>query len=192
MHPRVPEFSAQRLDIQAFARAGATLQGDTPVASLERLSSAAHGADEGRTVAGSVHWATRGEVRERLGAAPQVWLHVEATTRLPMTCQRCLQSVDEPLHVERWFRFVNSENEAAEQDTEAEEDLLVLQRRFNLLDLIEDELLLALPIIARHPVCPDPLPLGNDPPDEPADLPERPNPFAALEALKKKPKPRGH
>ena len=49
-------------------------------------------------------------------------------------------------------------------------------------ELIEDELLLALPLVPRHDVCPAPLPrafVEDDPATDPAD-----NPFAALAALK--------
>ena len=47
-------------------------------------------------------------------------------------------------------------------------------------ELIEDELLLAMPIVPRHEVCPEPLVATVDElPDDPA-----PNPFAALAALK--------
>jgi uncharacterized protein len=194
MQPRSPEFKAERLDIQAFAKAGATLEGRTPIASMERLSASAHGAPEGGdpTPEGEVRWTAHGEVRERLGAAPQVWLHLSAETALPMTCQRCLQPVVEPLEVDRWFRFVASEEEAAEEDTDAEEDLLVLQRQLKLLELIEDELLLALPVIARHDACPDPLPQPEDLADDAEEETKAPNPFAVLEALKKGPPRRRH
>jgi uncharacterized protein len=192
MQSRSPEFKPERLEIQAFASAGATLEGSTPIAKLERLSASAHGAAEGEAPPpdGEVRWTARGEVRERLGAPAQVWLHVRAEADLPMTCQRCLKPVVEPLDVDRWFRFVASEEEAANEDTDAEEDLLVLQRQFKLLELIEDELLLALPVIARHDTCPDPLPQPAPGPDDEADAPAAPNPFAVLEALKKGP-PRG-
>lgn len=181
-----PDFKAERLDVQGFARAGAALSGSTPIASMQRLSESAHTGDDvpAAPLEGEVRWQAQGELRQRVGTPPQVWLHVHAETTLPMTCQRCLQPVGEPLQVDRWFRFVASETEAAEQDSDAEEDVLVINRQFRLLELIEDELLLALPVIARHDTCPAPLPL-----DESAagaeEQGERPNPFAALEALKK-------
>ena len=53
--------------------------------------------------------------------------------------------------------------------------------------LIEDELLLALPLVPRHEQCPEPLPrafVEDDPAIDPAD-----NPFAVLAALKRGPRP---
>ena len=63
--------------------------------------------------------------------------------------------------------------------------VLALTPALDLADLIEDELLLALPLVPRHDVCPAPLPVPDN-----ADVPEEDepvNPFAALAALKTKP-----
>lgn len=193
MQPRSNEFKAHRLDLQAFARADGRLDGTTPLSTLPRLRASAHGRDdpEAPPVDGGVQWRVAGELRERVGTAPQVWLHVTAHTTLPLTCQRCLKPVSQTLDVDRSFRFVANESEAAEQDADAEEDVLVLSRQFNVLELIEDELLLDLPVIARHEVCPEPLAAAAAEAEDEAPEEPRPNPFAALEALKK-PGRRGH
>jgi uncharacterized protein len=52
--------------------------------------------------------------------------------------------------------------------------------------LIEDEVLMDLPVVPRHAVCPVPVKLATADPDfELAAV--KPNPFAALSALKAKP-----
>jgi uncharacterized protein len=63
--------------------------------------------------------------------------------------------------------------------------VLALTRHLDALELVEDELLLSLPLVPRHEVCPQPLPVTTAelPEDEDGDE-ERPNPFAALAALK--------
>mgnify|MGYP003353005379 CR=1 FL=1 len=76
------------------------------------------------------------------------------------------------------------EQQAAELDAELEDDVLSLERSIDLRELVEDELLLALPLVPRHAECPEPLPLPDD--EAPADVPEQPRPFAALAALKGK------
>ena len=58
--------------------------------------------------------------------------------------------VDVPLDVERSFRFVADEATAEALDEECDEDLLALGREFDLRELIEDELLMALPVVPRH------------------------------------------
>ncbi len=60
----------------------------------------------------------------------------------------------------------------------------VISRDFDALSLVEDELILSLPLVPRHEVCPEHLPSQVE--DEAFEAAsERPNPFAALAALKK-------
>jgi uncharacterized protein len=89
------------------------------------------------------------------------------------------------LQVERRLRFVHGEDAAAQLDAQSEDDVLALTRALDLRELIEDELLLALPIVPRHEVCAEPLPVAIDAEaDAPAGDPA-PGPFAALAALKR-------
>ena len=115
------------------------------------------------------------------GAASQVWLHLRAETHLWLVCQRCLQPVAVDVHGRRSFQFVAGEADAARLDADSEDDVLALTRSLDLLALAEDELLLNLPLVPRHEVCPQPLPLAAGPalPDD------APHPFAALAALKR-------
>jgi uncharacterized protein len=57
------------------------------------------------------------------------------------------------VQVDRPFRFVSSEQAAEAEDDQAEEDLLVATPSFDALTLIEDELILALPLVPRHDDC---------------------------------------
>ena len=126
----------------------------------------------------------RGERSAARGPGPQIWLHVSASTRLPLECQRCLAPVEVAVDVARSFGFVHGVDAAAQLDAESEDDVLALTRALDLRELIEDELLLALPLVPRHEHCPQPLPV---PIDSDADSVEEgtPNPFAALAALKR-------
>ena len=79
-------------------------------------------------------------------------------------------------------RFVETEAQAEAEDEEAEEDVLALTPEFDLLALVEDVLILAVPLVALHGEC---SPEGYDPlVEEPA---EKTNPFAVLATLKKTP-----
>ena len=89
-----------------------------------------------------------------------------------------------PIDITREFRFVANEEEAAAQDDDSEEDLLVSSREFNLAELIEDELLMGLPLIPRHDVCPTPIKLEAVDPDFEATSLVKPNAFAALAQLR--------
>jgi uncharacterized protein len=174
------DFDPLRLDVAAFAKAAGDLADRWPLRLFDRLTETAV-ADALPADGGDVAWHARGEARPMRGAETQVWLHVGATTCVPLECQRCLRAVEVPLSIERSFLFVHGEDAAAQLDTDSEDDVLALTRALDLRELVEDELLLALPIVPRHDVCPVPLvpPAAVDEP-----LAEKPNPFAALAALK--------
>lgn len=172
-----------RLDVEAFAKDGDELTGEWPLSALHRLCESAH-AESLPGDADQVAWQARGELRPVRGDRPQVWLHVGALARIRLECQRCLQPVEAELQAKRSFQFAPDEVTAAEIDAESEDDVLVLTRALDLKELVEDELILALPLVPRHDSCPQPL-VAPEAVDEP--LEERPNPFAALAALKGKP-----
>ncbi len=180
-------WNPDRLDVRAFALAGASLQAEDPMTRFERLQAEAH-ADEGHPAPGSVAWRARGEMRpSATGGAPAVWLHLQAEASVPLTCQRCLGPVDTPLSVDRWFRFVNDEATAAAEDDDCEEDLLALEPRPRLQDVLEDELLMELPLVPLHDTCPVPVIMQASDPMVGLDdgESERKNPFAELAKLKK-------
>ena len=117
-----------------------------------------------------MRWTARGEARAQPGSADQVWLHLTASATIPLTCQRCMKPVDVPLSVERSFRFVADEATAEIEDEQSEEDVLALERDFSLTELIEDELLMELPLVPRHDVCPEAVKMAAVDPDFEAEL----------------------
>lgn len=176
-------WNPTRFDAAAFAQAAGVLEGRTPLADLIRLAEDLHPAD-GALPPTEVLWTLRGEMRPpRTGSQPDVWLQLVASVTVPLTCQRCLGPVPEPLEVDRWFRFVADEAAAEAQDDDCDEDLLALEPRPDMLAVLEDELLMSLPLVPMHEVCPEPVPLA-DPNPLPEAQEERPNPFAQLARLK--------
>jgi uncharacterized protein len=172
-------FDPLLLNVEAFAKQAHALDGQWPVASLTRLVEAAH-PEASPGPGDSVTWQIRGESRPARSGPPEVWLHVAAATRLSLVCQRCLQPVATALAAHRSFRFVHGEAAAAELDADSEDDVLALSRSLDVSELVEDELLLSLPLVPRHDICPQPLRSPDD-----SVLSERENPFAALAALKR-------
>jgi len=175
------EYSPDRLDIKAFAQAGGHLSGHDSLLKYERLAQEAKGLHPDLLV----DWKALSEIRPEAGGPGQIWLHLSVHASFPMECQRCLTPVDVPLDVERSFRFVADEATAEALDEECDEDLLALSREFDLRELIEDELLMALPVVPRHEECPTSVPLASSDDDFEAANSEKPNPFAALAALRK-------
>ncbi len=171
------EFSAARLDVRAFAQSQGHLQGQAPLSAFSRIAQDA--VQEG----GQVHWQAEGELVEQAGGSGQVWLHLSADAVVPMTCQRCMAVALIPLEVDRSFRFVADEATAEAEDDDSEEDVLALSREFDLLGLIEDELLMELPVVPRHDVCPAPVSMQSSDADFLQAGEEKPNPFAVLRGL---------
>jgi uncharacterized protein len=179
------EFDPRHLDVAAFAAAGGELAGDVAGDALTRLASATLAAADSPRA--DVRWRARGERQLLPGAGIQPSLDVEAETEVVLECQRCLQPMRLVLHPERRLFFVDGEDAAAALDAEVDDDVLALTSPLDLLALVEDELLLALPLVPRHEVCLQPLPRAFA--DDSAAAAPADNPFAVLAALKQGSRP---
>ena len=93
-------------------------------------------------------------------------------------------SVDVAVLVQQSFRFCDNEEMAEAQDVDAEEDVLALNPDLSLMELVEDEVLMALPLVPRHEVCPVEVKLAVADSAFEAALLEKTQPFAALAQLK--------
>ena len=176
------QLQANRLNMQTFAQEGAPLAATTLLETMERLVHETQGLQRDSAVT----WQANAEVRAGAGPSDDVWLHLEATTSLPLTCQRCMGVVTTSVQIDQWYRFVATEEIAMAEDDEAEEDLLVMAPQFDLLALLEDELLMALPLVPMHEICPVMPRSSAVDIVKPGDAPVKPNPFAVLAQLKKK------
>lgn len=174
------EFVADKLDVVAFGRAGAELTGREDLRQRSRLLDETRGQGEHLPI----EWEARGEAVPVSGAEPGIWLHLKARATLPLICQRCLAPVDVTLQVDRSFRFVADEGTALAEDNDSEEDLLVISRTFDLPELVEDELLMEMPAVPRHDVCPVDVKLQAADAGFDASEASKPNPFAVLQKLK--------
>ena len=182
-------FRAERLDVAGLARVGGSLKGHTALQKYERLMQdiCRQELDLGSDF--EVVWQATGELRNLAGNTAQTWLHVKASGKLPQICQRCLSEVVTSLEVDRSYRFVADETTAEALDDSCEEDLLALSREFNLVELIEDELLMALPLVPMHETCPKQPKMTVADADFEQQMHEKSNPFAVLESLKSKKQP---
>jgi uncharacterized protein len=171
---------SRHLDVRAFARSSGTLGGTAHLSDFARVSQDCVDGGTGSTVA----WSAAGAVRTDTGKEPQILLHLQIDAVLPLTCQRCLEPVQTPAVVDQWFRFVPDEETADAQDDDSAEDLLVESAQFDLRELVEDELVLAMPLIPSHDRCPTaPRLSASDPGFDDAEQ-GKPNAFAVLGKLK--------
>ena len=104
--------------------------------------------------------------------------------RAAVPCQRCLEPVVIEVAAEFAVEVVWNEEQAA-AIIKLADSWIVPERQANLVELLEDELLLALPVVSYHPQgqCKDDLRGLIEPAEE--EITANDNPFAVLESLKK-------
>jgi uncharacterized protein len=110
-------------------------------------------------------------------------LRVQVRAELPLQCQRSLERFLYPVRIDQDLGLVRDE---AQEDSLPEGMEAVLVGEDGALhpaDLIEDELLLAVPVV---PIDPDAPELSPEWALAPEEKEEKPNPFAALAALKER------
>jgi len=118
---------------------------------------------------------------------PHQILDLAINGRIHLICQRCLQDCAIDLDEKRRFILVSTEAEADDYPMDDEmQEPLVASQHFNLLETIEDEILLSLPLIPKHPdgFCePHASVFGLEGAEE--GTVERENPFKVLKNMKK-------
>jgi len=201
------DLDLTKLHVLKFAQAASHAQGHVPLERFSRLMLEQDHVSQGEIFgledepqevqallnAKSVHWELDGFFDEdALGSSVSVNARagfvLKAQTVIKMTCQRCLGLCVQALEVDRTFRFVRDEQMALEMDDASDDEFLVLSNAFDVLELMEEELIMALPLVPVHDQCPVPLTqqLLNKSSIEEEFEEKRPNPFAVLSALKTK------
>jgi uncharacterized protein len=169
MLPILPES----IDLNRAARQCQSLHGRLPLARMHRLAGSLCG-DAGDA---EISWDFSLDEEHRI--------RIDGFIRAEMQlmCQRCLQAmawkVDAPVRIALLKPGQSDAN--LPEDVDAQD--LPVENPVALLDMVEDELILALPIVAKHPACPS-NPCVEDAP--PVVEEKRPNPFAALAVFKNK------
>lgn len=150
-----------------FAAEGGVLSGRVALADLGRLADALSDRQ------GDVSYVVSAEP----GAGSDPLLRLKASAVLSLQCQRCLQPMAWPLALDSLLRLVRPGAPIPDEELEIETfDTIEAATDMDVLALLEDEILLALPIAPRHDSCESPRPL---------DGAQKESPFAALATLRK-------
>ncbi|MFT5781294.1 MAG: hypothetical protein ACI9EB_000656 [Pseudomonas sp.] len=164
------------VDPRKLADRGATLEGEVSLASLLRLC------DPLADSSGSVRAKFSFGRDEQKAVVIRSVIDVE----VKMVCQRCLELVALPIHSECEYAVVK-EGTAIELQPKGYDVLEMGEEPLDLLALVEDELLLALPIVPTHNTNFCQQPAGLDEPESSEDEVTRSNPFSVLAQLKRDP-----
>lgn len=136
------------IDAFEYARHKERREGEIAVADLGRL------ADESVDRSGALHWVLVGGI-DRLGHS-QLMMSVSGPIKI--MCQRCLTPFSFEIDSESMLILAKDEESADEIDALLDNDdidVIVGTKSLNIVELVEDEALLALPLSPKHPVCPD-------------------------------------
>lgn len=150
------------IDGLQFARSAGVLRGKLHPSQLSRLAEA--------------QCATEGVTFELFGiidpeGRPKLRISVRGGLRF--VCQRCLDPVEFPLEIDSELLFAGSEREIAESDDDV--DRVLAGKAMEVSVLVEDEILLVLPMVPKHEHC-QAAAVGEDQ--------RRSSPFAVLGKLK--------
>jgi len=148
-----------------FASAGASKEGDWPLGDFPRLR------DMLASDAGKVHYSIEG-LRDERG---RPGLRVRVSGTLQLRCQRCLEAMAFEVDSDETLVLAGSLAEIHAEPADAHAaDRVVAGREMPVRDLVEDELILAVPYAPRHESC-----TARPSPDAEA----KPSPFAGLRGL---------
>ncbi len=161
------------IDNVAFAKKNERLVGSLPLADYPRLIELLRHSQPNGSPAGSISYILQGKT----DAAGQHLLHLSMTTNLTTTCQRCLGEM--PLKLALNFNYLidevnGSDLEAADIDNSDDIDLQQASKAMDVIALIEDEIIMAMPIAPIH---------DEDCGGIITQSGEKPNPFAVLKGV---------
>ncbi|HEY6093348.1 MAG TPA: YceD family protein [Gallionellaceae bacterium] len=158
-------FARPLIDSLEFARRNGELHGEVPVAELPRLD------DMLASREGKIGYVLRG--LHGKDGSPQLELVLEGECHL--RCQRCLNDLLYPVKLVSRLKLVPDEAESDVDDDEL--DYIPAEKQMDVLSLLEEELLLSLPIAPKHE--------SGECQIAAEGLARSENPFAILAGLKK-------
>ena len=163
----------ERIDaIKMFAREG-SITAQLPLARLQRFNEQLSNSDG--AVAVDLRFGRDEEGRRLLSGT--------LDTKVQVACQRCLQDMDLDLHCDMALLVFDTEEEVAALHEDQDGVVMSEDGDLDVKALIEDELILSLPMIPMHDDIACSKVLNELKEDEAADA-NRSNPFAILAGLK--------
>ncbi len=156
-------------DAFAFVRDARVLEGTLAVSILERLHDLL--ADD----SGDVSWCIEGFKDE----GGKLMLQLTVGGCIQLACQRCLEAIPFELDIDSLLEVVPASTDLSQDELEDDSrDFLPVEKELDVAELVEDEILLSLPVAPRHERCGLPGAAGAG---------DWVNPFATLAGLKGKP-----
>ena len=132
------------IDTLDFAKNRQTIHSTINVATLERAC------DLFDELNGNIEFTLRGEINPKNRAV----LIIRICGKISTSCQNCLNIVEIPIDTTMEIQLFGNEDELAVALTDNDTcDGIVTNEHFNVLDFIEDEIIMILPIAPKHENC---------------------------------------
>ena len=158
-----------------FTRLKQKVEGTVKPVDLPRLSETLVFPD------GELRYRIEGRLHARPDGSQQRGARCIISGWVTLQCQITLKPLRHTLNIDRRLVLVQTENELPPlEDEPDDEDYIVVGQEFDLCALVEDEVILDLPVFPRSDVCSAAAPIEEDCTAEP-----KASPFAVLAALKK-------
>lgn len=169
---RIPDYVDAR---KIFAQT-AEISGTMPIAGFERFRQQL--TSERGEVTFTLNFGIDAEYRRVISGA--------VSANVDVLCQRCLEPVAIDLADTFALALVESEEQAARLPAQLDPWMAPADTRLMLADILEEQLMLCMPIVSYHDVDCTPASIA-DAPDESSRTEQgsKPNPFAVLRDLKK-------
>jgi uncharacterized protein len=159
------------IDSIDFAKNGREISGEAPLAEMTRLLDML---DMLESPQGVLSYTVRGG----MNSFGVLLLNVSMAGHVQLCCQRCLNVMDYPISLEERLLLRDQVSLDALGDDEEEFDSILAEAHLDVLNILEEEILLSLPIAPRHESG-DCMAAANG-----NRQGEAKNPFAALAELK--------
>jgi uncharacterized protein len=162
------------IDPIQFAQQGLHLQGQIPLAEMSAI------ADKLANLKGTI------SANLNFGIDHEGFYYIKGSleTQVNLSCQRCMQTFVLPLNLKISLSPVKNED-GAKRLPSYYEPLAITEEPILLKTLLEEELLLSLPLVAKHDLkdCAVKIQKISLTGEEESSLPERKNPFDVLKKL---------
>jgi uncharacterized protein len=159
----IPNMNIHTVNNIEFAKQGGRLQGTLSLAECPRLL--------GTVLQDANSFSLNYQLSGGMDSLNRPVIQLSIAVSLPLACQRCLDPMTHDLNLQ--YHYIISAN-ADEEDEDDQHDWVLPDRAMNLLMLIEDEILAAMPIAPSHDECIEIKPESID----------KQNPFAVLKKLR--------
>lgn len=137
----MPDLLSQYIKPWVLYRHRETLVGELPLSSMPNLRDSQNSSDA----------LARAEMQVVQRDDDQIVLVGTVSVALEFTCQRCLQPLQQTISAD--FELVLVKNAQQLSKVSSDDDAIVVEDSLELAPLLEQELILTLPMIAKHDDC---------------------------------------